>query len=1283
MGAVANVVQSLKLPDGNIKVLVEGVDRARVIEWKEDKGFYRVVVKVLQKMKDQAGDVEQTMSRVVSLFEQYVKLSNNLHYDAMIAAVRVDDPGKLADTIAAHLLVGVDEKQNLLEIVSPLERLNRIASILEAEVDKLQVDRRIQSRVKKQMEKAQKEYYLNEKMKAIQKELGRKDEKGNEIEELRKKIDQSRMPKDIEEKAVQELKRLESMPPMSAEATVSRNYLDWLIAVPWHKKTKENRDLKNADKVLNEDHYGLEKIKDRILEFLAVRALVKKPKATILTFVGPPGVGKTSLAKSIARAMNRKFVRLSLGGVRDEAEIRGHRRTYIGAFPGQIIQMMKKAGLAQPGVPARRSRQDVDGLPRRPVGGAARSARPRAEQRVPRPLPRRRVRPLARHVHLHRQRAAHHPAGAARPHGSAAAGRLHRAGEGGDRQALPGAEGDRGQRPHRQEHRLRARTPSRPSSSATRARPASATSSAKSTRSAARWRARSWSRAPRPPTAITADKVTEYLGVPRYRPTVAEEQNEIGIATGLAWTEVGGEILITEATLMPGRGKLTLTGKLGDVMQESAQAAMSFVRSRAEEFGIQKDFNRKLDVHVHIPEGAIPKDGPSAGITLATALISALARIPARRDVAMTGEITLRGQGAADRRRQGEGPRRAPRRGQDHPGAEGQREGPRRHPEERARRAGRAPGQHDGRGAQDRARRAADAAAAIAGAGARSATRRTRSRTRVRFGEVLRFEVNSRSWVVGSERLSSAFILASRGGRRERRQRLQFVTSAADAEGFPNERLPELAMVGRSNVGKSSLINALVRQTLARTSAAPGKTRLANFYRVEAEGRPPFYLVDLPGYGYARGGDAARRDVRCNWPAAYFAAGRGATLLLVDSRHPDLDADARAWTWLVDHGVTCHVVATKLDKLTQAERRRHLGRTRASVLRSGDGRLGPDRRRTGSTVDTDRNAAAAATANGTVAAEPATLDLSALKELSVAELTKVARELDIPHATGLRKQELIFEILRGPRRQGRPSSSPRACSRCCPTASASCARPTTTTWPGPDDIYVSPSQIRKFDLHTGDTVAGQIRSPKEGERYFALIKVEAINFEPPARGRERVFFENLTPLYPQEHIRLEADPENLSTRVMDMMTPLGKGQRGLIVAPPRTGKTMLMQSIANAITINHPEVYLIVLLIDERPEEVTDMQRSVQRRGGRLHLRRAGPAPRAGGRDGDREGQAPGRAPQGRGHPARLDHPPGPRLQHRGADLRQDPVGRRRQQRPAAARSASSARPATSSRAAR
>ena len=628
MGCVANIVQSLKLPDGNIKVLVEGVDRARAVEWKEDKGFYRVVVKVLPKQKETAGDVEATMSRVVSLFEQYVKLSNNLHYDAMIAAVRVDDPGKLADTIAAHLLVGVDEKQNLLEIISPLERLNRIAGILEAEVDKLQVDRRIQSRVKKQMEKAQKEYYLNEKMKAIQKELGRKDDKGNEVEELKKKIEQARMPKDVEEKAIQELKRLEAMPPMSAEATVSRNYLDWLIAVPWHKKTKESRDLKRAEEILNEDHYGLEKIKDRILEFLAVRALVKKPKATILTFVGPPGVGKTSLAKSIARAMNRKFVRLSLGGVRDEAEIRGHRRTYIGAFPGQIIQMMKKAGTLNPVFlldEVDKMSMDFRGDP---SAALLEVLDPGAEQHVPRSLPRRRVRPVERDVHLHGQRAAHDPAGAARPHGSAAARRLHRAGEGRDRQALPRAEGGRGRRPDRPKNNIFRRRGDPDDHPALHARGRRPQPRARDHLDLPQGRAQGRRRGQAFKEEITAEKVTEYLGVPRFRPTLAEEKNEIGVATGLAWTEVGGEILVTEATLMPGKGQLTLTGKLGDVMQESAQAAMSYVRSKAEEFGIPKDFNRKTDVHVHVPEGAIPKDGPSAGITLATALVSALARVP-------------------------------------------------------------------------------------------------------------------------------------------------------------------------------------------------------------------------------------------------------------------------------------------------------------------------------------------------------------------------------------------------------------------------------------------------------------------------------------------------------------------------------------------------------------------------------------------------------------------------------------------------------------------------------
>ncbi len=643
MGCVANIVQSLKLPDGNVKVLVEGVDRARAVEWKEDKGFYRVVVKVVARLKDAAGDVESAMSRVVSLFEQYVKLSNNLHYDAMIAAVRVDDAGKLADTIASHLVVSVEEKQNLLEIISPLERLNRIAGILEAEVDKLQVDRRIQSRVKKQMEKAQKEYYLNEKMKAIQKELGRKDEKGNEVDDLKKKIEQARMPKEVEEKAVQELKRLEAMPPMSAEATVSRNYLDWLIAVPWHKKTKESRDLKRAEEILNEDHYGLEKIKERILEFLAVRALVKKPKATILTFSGPPGVGKTSLAKSIARAMNRKFVRLSLGGVRDEAEIRGHRRTYIGAFPGQIVQMMKKAGTQNPVFLL----DEVDKMSMDFRGDPSAALLEVLD-------------PEQNHMFLDHYLDVEYDL--SHVMFICTANVLHTVPQAlRDRMEvlqLPGyTEQEKTEIAKRFLVRKSVEGTGLTADNITFTDDALSTIIQRYTREAG---VRNLEREIQSicrkiarrvvvegkgySEAITPDRVTAHLGVPRFRPTVAEEKNEIGVATGLAWTEVGGEILVTETTLMPGKGRLMLTGKLGDVMQESAQAAMSFVRSKAEEYGIPRDFNRRLDVHIHVPEGAIPKDGPSAGITMATALVSALTRVPTRKDVAMTGEITLRGK---------------------------------------------------------------------------------------------------------------------------------------------------------------------------------------------------------------------------------------------------------------------------------------------------------------------------------------------------------------------------------------------------------------------------------------------------------------------------------------------------------------------------------------------------------------------------------------------------------------------------------------------------------------
>jgi ATP-dependent Lon protease len=644
VGTIANILQSVKLPDGNIKVLVEGLDRGRTIECRDEEGFFRVEVKTVPKPTEAPAGLEEVTSKVVSLFEQYVKLANNLQSEVKNAAVTVDDPGKLSDTIAAHLSMPVDEKQNLLETWNPSERLQRIASILEHEVDKLQVDRRIQGRVRKQMERAQKEYYLNEKMKAIQKELGRKDDRGNEIDELRTKIAEARMRKDAEEKAHAEIRRLESMPPMSAEATVSRNYLDWLIAVPWTKKTRESRDIARAERILDQDHYGLAKVKDRILEFLAVRCLVKKQRGPILCLVGPPGVGKTSLAKSVARATNRKFVRLSLGGVRDEAEVRGHRRTYIGAFPGQIIQMMKKAGTVNPlilldevdkmsmdfrGDPASALLEVLDPEQNHSfqdhyldveydLSNVMFIATANVMQNMPQALmDRLEVIRLPGYTEQEKLEIAKRFLVAKQADANGLKNKKVTIDDDALLEII-----------QRYTREAGVRNLEREIASVFR----------KVARNIVKKGAHD------EPVSITKESIETYLGVPKYRQRTREGQAEIGMATGLAWTEVGGDLLATEVTLMAGKGALTLTGKLGEVMQESARAALSVIRSRAKRYGLPKDFHKKVDVHIHVPEGAIPKDGPSAGITIATALLSALGEIPVHADLAMTGEITLRGK---------------------------------------------------------------------------------------------------------------------------------------------------------------------------------------------------------------------------------------------------------------------------------------------------------------------------------------------------------------------------------------------------------------------------------------------------------------------------------------------------------------------------------------------------------------------------------------------------------------------------------------------------------------
>ncbi len=651
VGTVANIVQSLKQSDGNIKVLVEGVERGKVLSVSEDEGYFKATVKTFQFKVEQGTQLDALTSRVTNLFEQYAKISQNVNYDTIVAAIRGDDPGKLADTVGANLQLAIEEKQELLEIFDPIDRLTRVAEMLDIEIEKLSVDRTIQGRVKRQMEKAQKEYYLNEKIKAIQKELGRGEK--SEFDELKKKIETAGMTKDAHEKAMAELKRLEQMPPMSAESTVSRNYLDWLLAVPWKKKSKEIRDLNFAQQVLESDHYGLEKIKERILEFLAVRRLVKDPKGSILCFVGAPGVGKTSLGMSIAKATGRKFVRLSLGGVRDEAEVRGHRRTYIGALPGQILQMMKKAGVRNPvfmldeidkmstdfrGDPSAALLEVLD--PEQnymfqdhyldveydlsqvffiATANVLHTIPPALQDRME-------VIRLSGYTELEKMEIAKRFLVPKQMKGTGLGDQQIQFEDAGIQELIQFYTREAGVRNLEREVGNVCRKIARTVVNA------QADKAAKKKET------------PFLKVTVTPEKVNQLLGPQKFRETQSDKKNEVGATVGLAWTEVGGSILTTEAAIMEGRGKLTLTGKLGDVMQESAQAAMSYVRSRAGALGLPRDFYRHLDIHLHVPEGAIPKDGPSAGITIATSIMSALTSIPVRADIAMTGEITVRGR---------------------------------------------------------------------------------------------------------------------------------------------------------------------------------------------------------------------------------------------------------------------------------------------------------------------------------------------------------------------------------------------------------------------------------------------------------------------------------------------------------------------------------------------------------------------------------------------------------------------------------------------------------------
>jgi ATP-dependent Lon protease len=641
-GTLGHVIQLLPLPDGTVKVLVEGVRRAKVKRFQPNDAFFMVEVEEVEEQVEKSVELEALVRSVHSVFEAFVKLNKRIPPEMLMQVASIDDPARLADTIVAHLSLKLADKQALLETESPAKRLEKLYELMQGEIEILQVEKKIRTRVKKQMEKTQKEYYLNEQMQAIQKELGDRDEFKNEIQEIEEKLKNKRMSKEATLKVKKELKKLRMMSPMSAEATVVRNYIDWIISLPWYEETQDRLDVVEAEKVLDEDHYGLKKPKERILEYLAVQQLVKKLKGPVLCLVGPPGVGKTSLARSIARATNRKFVRLSLGGVRDEAEIRGHRRTYIGAMPGKLIQSLKKAGSNNPvflldeidkmstdfrGDPSSALLEVLDPEQNHnfndhyldmdyDLSKVMFICTANTMHNIPGPLQDR--------MEVIRI------AGYTEPEKLSIARRYLI--------------------PKEQEANGLADTKIDISDAALKTlinrytRESGVRSLEREVGAVYRKLARDLLKNGKRDVHLDRKGVMKLLGTPRYRFGMAEREDQVGIVTGLAWTEMGGEILTTEATAMPGKGKMIITGKLGEVMQESAQAAMSYVRSRAERFGIDRKVFENMDIHVHLPEGAIPKDGPSAGVTMCTALVSALTRIPVRKDVAMTGEITLRGR---------------------------------------------------------------------------------------------------------------------------------------------------------------------------------------------------------------------------------------------------------------------------------------------------------------------------------------------------------------------------------------------------------------------------------------------------------------------------------------------------------------------------------------------------------------------------------------------------------------------------------------------------------------